>query len=126
MGLWRTQVGSELRARYFQPQCEPMRCLQQLDSGSYADDEVLVRSTGLARTLASAQSLLAGLYPPNATAAALDQGLPLGVQVAAPAPTQAPARLGHTRRSPPPSLHLTRPLLRWMRGLEGVLTCAVE
>jgi hypothetical protein len=77
------QLGTELRERYFQPHCAEQRCLQQLSHGQYEEQELLVRSSGLARTLASAQSLLAGLYPPNATAASLHEGLPLGVQVGA-------------------------------------------
>lgn len=75
------QLGTELRERYFQPQCAEQRCLQQLSHGRYEEEDVLVRSSGLARTLASAQSVLAGLYPPNTTAASLQEGLPLGVQV---------------------------------------------
>jgi len=80
--VWRcVQLGTQLRERYFQPQCATRRCLQQLSHGQYDEADVLVRSSGLSRTLTSAQSVLAGLYPPNSTAASLQHGLPLGVQV---------------------------------------------
>lgn len=75
-GLHRaTQVGSALRARYLSPATCGDRCLVgALGRGGYESHELRAESSGLARTLGTAEVLLNSLVPPN-----VRQGRPIPV-----------------------------------------------